>query len=116
MFAGRLRSLRENTGLKQLEAANKLNMAKSTYNNYETGKREPDLQTLRMFADYFNVTTDYLLGRTDNPRTVSVTDIPKELKALGVEYYTINKEAKDKDITPEQLKRMIKAIEALKET
>ena len=44
-----------------------LNMAQNTLSRYETGKREADYKTLILFADYFDVSLDYLLGRTDIP-------------------------------------------------
>ncbi|MBR2175652.1 MAG: helix-turn-helix transcriptional regulator [Clostridia bacterium] len=44
-----------------------LNLAQNTISQYETGVREPDFQTLIAIADYFNVSIDYLLGRTENP-------------------------------------------------
>lgn len=57
-----LRSLRENMGLKQKEAAEKLGINQVTYNRYEQGEREPDIKTLMQLAKFYNVTTDYLLG------------------------------------------------------
>ena len=45
-----------------------LNLAQNTLSQYETGIREPDLKTLRLLADYFNVSIDYLLERTDNQK------------------------------------------------
>lgn len=44
-----------------------LNIAQNTLSQYETGVREPDLKTLRLLADFFDVSIDYLLERTDNP-------------------------------------------------
>jgi len=44
-----------------------LNMNQNSISRYETGEREADYATLIRFADYFNVSIDYLLGRTDNP-------------------------------------------------
>lgn len=44
-----------------------LNMNQNTISRYETESREADYKTLILFADYFNVSIDYLLGRTDNP-------------------------------------------------
>ncbi len=44
-----------------------MNMDQASISRYETGEREPDLKTLVLLADYFNVSVDYLLGRTDNP-------------------------------------------------
>ena len=46
-----------------------LNMNQNSISRYETGEREADYKTLIVFADYFNVSIDYLLGRTENPTT-----------------------------------------------
>ncbi len=46
-----------------------LNMNQNSISRYETQVREADYKTLIAFADYFNVSIDYLLGRTDNPQT-----------------------------------------------
>lgn len=43
-------------------------MSQNTISRYETGEREADYKTLILFADYFNVSIDYLLGRTENPK------------------------------------------------
>lgn len=45
-------------------------MARTTFSGYENGTREPDHQTLQKFADYFDVSIDYLLGRTDDKKTI----------------------------------------------
>lgn len=44
-----------------------LSISQNTISRYETGEREADYKTLILFADYFDVSIDYLLGRTDNP-------------------------------------------------
>ena len=44
-----------------------LNMAQNTISRYENGAREAGYESLNLFADYFNVSVDYLLGRTDDP-------------------------------------------------
>ena len=59
-----LKSLRKSSGLTQDELANKLDVSRSTIGMYESGAREPDYETLEAIADFFNVDTDYLLGRT----------------------------------------------------
>lgn len=64
MLNNKLRMLREKLGLTQKEFANKFNMSDARYNQYETGKRQPDYDTLKNFADFFDVSIDYLLGRT----------------------------------------------------
>jgi len=45
-----------------------LNMAQNTISRYETGEREPGINELIQLADYFNISVDYLIGRTDNPK------------------------------------------------
>lgn len=63
----RLTKLRKKMGLSQEELSRNLNIFRGTYAHYEIGKRHPDFLTLRRLADFFNTTTDYLLGRTNNP-------------------------------------------------
>ncbi|MEL7658917.1 MAG: helix-turn-helix domain-containing protein [Bacillota bacterium] len=62
----RLRELRASKSITQRELASQLNISSSSIAMYETGQRMPDADVLELFADYFNVTVDYLLGRTDN--------------------------------------------------
>ena len=58
-----LRYLRKREGLSQVELAKKTGISRSRINNYENGIREPDLETMETFADYFNVNMDTLTGR-----------------------------------------------------
>lgn len=63
----RLRELRKQRKISQVKLALDLSMNQNTISRYETGEREADYATLIAFADYFNVSIDYLLERTDNP-------------------------------------------------
>ena len=63
----RLKELRKKRGISQLKLAMDLNMNQNSISRYETGEREADYATLIRFADYFNVSIDYLLERTDVP-------------------------------------------------
>ncbi len=63
----RLKELRENRGISQLKLALDLNMNQNSISRYENGIRQADYKTLIALADYFNVSVDYLLERTDNP-------------------------------------------------
>ncbi|MBR7070767.1 MAG: helix-turn-helix transcriptional regulator [Clostridia bacterium] len=63
----RLRQLRKSRGISQLKLAIDLSTNQNTISRYETGEREADYKTLIELADYFNVSIDYLLERTDNP-------------------------------------------------
>ena len=64
----RLKELRKKRHISQVRLAIDLNMSQNTISRYETGLREADYKTLIAFADYFNVSIDYLLERTDNPK------------------------------------------------
>ncbi len=64
----RLKELRINRNLSQLRLALELNMNQNSISRYENGEREADYSTLIKFADYFDVSVDYLLERTDNPK------------------------------------------------
>ena len=63
----RLRELREKRKISQLKLAMDLNINQNSISRYENGAREADYAMLIKFADYFNVSLDYLLGRTDIP-------------------------------------------------
>lgn len=71
--------MRATKGLTQDELSKQLNISRSTIGMYEKGAREPDFETLELIADYFNVDTDYLLGRT-----TKTTYIPSPALRKGV--------------------------------
>ena len=64
----RLRQLRKKRGITQLKLALDLNMNQNSISRYETEDHEADYATLIRIADYFDVSIDYLLERTDNPK------------------------------------------------
>ncbi|MDU0963582.1 MAG: helix-turn-helix transcriptional regulator [Peptostreptococcus anaerobius] len=64
-FGGRLRTLREEQNLTQTELAKKFNMSPPSISQYEKDIRSPDFTLLLKLADFFDVSTDYLLGRTN---------------------------------------------------
>lgn len=64
----RLKELRRARNMTQLRLAMELNTNQNTISRYESGEREPSIADLIRLADYFNVSVDYLIGRTDNPR------------------------------------------------
>lgn len=61
----RLRDLREDSDLTQKQIADFLHIKQNTYCQYESGRRQIPLEMLIKLADYYNVTLDYLVGRTD---------------------------------------------------
>ncbi len=64
----RLKEIRKSKGISQLKLALDLNTNQNTISRYETGEREPGIAELIKIADYFNVSIDYLVGRTNNPK------------------------------------------------
>lgn len=64
-FAGRLKELRKEAGLTQIELSTKVGISKSSISMYEANSRKPELETLEAIADYFNVNMDFLLGKSD---------------------------------------------------
>ncbi|KAA6442351.1 helix-turn-helix domain-containing protein [Bacillus atrophaeus] len=83
-LGARIRGLRENVNLTQKALAEKLNIPHQNLSNYERGFRQPDYETLKKIADFFEVSTDYLLGHSSDTKTVvqeektsyNVTDDP----------------------------------------
>lgn len=65
----RLKKLRKQRNISQLKLALDLNMNQNSISRYENMEREADYETLIMFADYFDVSLDYLLGRSDEQKS-----------------------------------------------
>lgn len=64
----RLKQLRKSKRVSQVKLALELGTSQNTISRYETGEREMDYKTMIAVADFFNVSIDYLLERTDNPK------------------------------------------------
>lgn len=61
----RIRDLREDLDLRQIDVSKATNIDQKTLSNYETGKTNPDSYSIMKLADFFNVSTDYLLGYSE---------------------------------------------------
>ena len=66
--AEKLRSLRESVKLSQVKMAEIVGVKQSSLNRYELNQASPTFETLTQYADYFDVSMDYIFGRTDNPQ------------------------------------------------
>jgi len=100
----RIRELRKQKDLTMKDLGNQIGVSESTVSLYENEKRQPDQDTLLRIADYFQVSIDYLLGRTDvqciamqsdQVLNASVTD--EEMALLGY-FRSMNKEARERTI------------------
>jgi len=103
VLGDRLRGLRQERGLTLKEVAEIFGTAISTQSAYESGTTRPTPDQLAAYADFYGVSTDYLLGRTDirRPATIDDPDVQFWLRHAG-------------DLTPEQRQRLREYIEFLK--
>ncbi len=67
-LGNRLKVLRDGVRLSQVKMAEILNLKQSSINRYEQGLSTPSCETLTKYADYFDVSMDYIFARTDNPQ------------------------------------------------
>ena len=74
MFAERLKSLRKEQNLTQQKIAEKLNISRGSYAQWEAQRTQPSSKSLETLANFFNVSTDYLLGNTDNKNSTKFED------------------------------------------
>jgi methanogenic corrinoid protein MtbC1 len=79
-LANRIKELRKKSGYTQKELANLLGIGQTTVANYEQGTRIPDTEKLNKIADLFNITLDYLLGRTEKISHPYIEDKNKDIK------------------------------------
>ncbi len=68
MYFQRLKDLREDKDMKQVQIAELLGIQQTVYSRYERGAQNVPLEHLLFLSDYYNVSTDFILGRTDNPK------------------------------------------------
>lgn len=86
----RIRELREDRDLRQIDVAKATEIDQKTLSNYETGRTNPDSWAIIRLADFFGVTCDYLLGVTER-NLVNVSDILKELEEIKTRIDTVER-------------------------
>jgi len=101
----RLKELRIEKKATQREIAEFLGITYQAYSNYEKGTREPSHETLLLLADYFNVTTDYLLGRVEKPGETEEDDGDVKVALFGG----------DGEVTDEMWEDVMQFVEFVKE-
>lgn len=77
VLGDRLKKAREIKGFNQLEASKRTKINNKTLSRYENGGSEPDVESLKTLADIYDVSIDYLVGRTDDPNMKSVEKIQR---------------------------------------
>ncbi|MCR8641097.1 helix-turn-helix transcriptional regulator [Paenibacillus sp. N1-5-1-14] len=115
-YGDRISQLREKHGLTQGDLANKIGISRASLSHYETNRREPDYETTNKIATYFNVSVDYLLGRTNNPHTELDPNMNQFVDQLELSDESILEKfaltIDGKELTPEEAKRFIAFIRA----
>ena len=97
----RLKELRKLNGLYQKDLASLLNLSEAAISQYESGRREPDIQTLCLLADYFKITVDELIGHSP---TISDDLISDDELSLIADYRQLGQADK------ERLQKIISAL------
>jgi HTH-type transcriptional regulator, competence development regulator len=120
-FGKRLRFLRKKRNMTQKDLADAFNLSESTIGMYERDEREPSFEFVRQLADFFNVTTDYLLGRTDLPHGYTaeikteeentLAKINQLIKEYGIEQMGFFDIEKWKSLSEEEIEEIIKHFE-----
>ncbi len=122
-FSKRLKMLRDKKGLTQQDIANVLGVGRATIAGYETKGKQPDYEKLVKLADFFNVSIDYLIGRTDiknkaDEITLAVEDDPELF-----DFWNELKEREDlqllfkqtKSLSPKEIRQIIRIIKAIED-
>lgn len=110
-FAERLKSERLNKNLKQSELADSLFLDRSSISKYETGKQIPETPTLEKLATYFDVSIDYLLGKSDIRNYASIdesSDLKIDIPSSYTDKYKIT--SRDKKQYVEEIKKANEAF------
>jgi transcriptional regulator with XRE-family HTH domain len=102
--------------MSQEELAGKLNITRASLSHYETDRREPDFETLMKIADFFHVSVDYLMGRTDNEQQTLDAHVSEFLRRVELSDESVMEKFEltvdGCKLTPEETKRFIAFIRA----
>lgn len=118
MLGSRLKKLRTDKKLTQLQVANKVSISEARYNLYENNKRQPDFELLKNLAEVLGTTTDYLLGN-DNTTKIINNIIPDKELADKLSTLVENEKAKilfDKlgELNDEELDQFVDIVSIIK--
>lgn len=115
-IGSRIAKLREDRGWTQEQTAGKLGISRAALSHYEKNRREPDTDTLTKFADLYQVTIDYLVGRTLDPDSTLSEDVRSFVDHLELSDEEIlekyNLSIDGRKLTPEETRRFIAFVRA----
>ena len=114
ILSRKLKNLRDKHGYLQKFVADKLGVRSNTLSGYESGARAPDPKMLVDLAEFYNVTTDYLLGKSDNPELTEKDerDIAKRMEQIKEDLTTGDGLSfHGEPISPEARDSLLEAIE-----
>lgn len=130
-FGNRLKELRKKSNLTQEQLAAKFYLNKSSISRYENGTQVPEHDLLEKIADYFNVSIDYLLGRSEGQYSSTNANNEAAKRISGAlnddpelaEFWDSLKDREDlqllfkqtKDLSPNDVKKIIKIIKAIED-
>ncbi|GIP36214.1 helix-turn-helix domain-containing protein [Paenibacillus sp. J2TS4] len=115
-YGSRIYALRTSKGLTQEQLAKSLEISRASLAHYEQNRREPDSTMLTKIANYFDVSVDYIIGRTNNPHTVLDNDVREFVDQLELSDEEIIAKFKLKvdgiELTAEEAKRFVAFVRA----
>lgn len=113
-----MKALREQHGLSMAKAAEALGVPKSTYSSYEYGAREPNIELILKIAEYYNVTTDYLLGRAPqtDPMKLLVSQSDTSPESLVKQFAALPEEGQALMLAVVRALKTTRKIRQIKET
>lgn len=124
-YSNRIRELRKNKSLSQEQLADKLGVTKQAVSQMERGARKPSVTMLEALCDFFNVSTDYLLGKEDVTIRIVDGDGIRKLDSVNSEIDRIAKIIRDspamhnlfdiaRDSTPDNLELIAEVLKRMK--
>lgn len=122
-IGNRLKQLRIEYGILQKDLAEQLQLSQQTISLYESNKRQPDYDTLRTISEFFNVSTDYILGITNIKEPIGITREIREEYSADKNFKGHYSEEREKalnildkiyELSPESQKEIIKLIDVYK--
>lgn len=118
MIHNRLRNRRKELGFSQEDMSKKLGITRQGYGHYETGRNEPDSDTIKKLSEILDISTDYLLGATETPINNGTTTkydpiahLNEKFDELGIKDAGFYDYEKWKNLNREEVEEVIKHFE-----